>query len=78
MMLSLPAGESHDEFVFSDTGRTFVKGRDRMSPDRLEQLTMITMFIRNFGWSPHKLSEWVTAMLKAQPSLRKGSGTGNK
>src|SRR3990167_9836957 len=52
MMLSLPAGESHDEFVFSDTGCTFTKGCASLSHERLEQVTMITMFIRNFGWNP--------------------------
>lgn len=73
MMLSLPAGESHDEFVFSDTGRTFSKGRASLSHERLEQVTMITMLIRNFGWNPSTLSAWVAEVLQKNPQLLKGS-----
>lgn len=63
MLLALPAGESHDEFVFSATGRIFTKDRNALSPARLEQITILVMFIRNFGWSQHKLNKWVELAL---------------
>ncbi len=59
MLLALPAGESHNEFVFSCSGRILTRDRSSMSPMRLEQLTIIVMFIRNFGWSQSKLMDWL-------------------
>jgi hypothetical protein len=49
MVLVLPAGKSHDEFVFSTTGQIFSKDWNAMSAARLEQITVIVMFIQNFG-----------------------------
>jgi hypothetical protein len=59
MLLALPAGESHNEFVFSSSGRVYTRDRNSLSPMRLEQVTVIVMFIRNFGWSQRQLMEWV-------------------
>ncbi len=59
MLLALPAGESHNEFVFSASGQIFTKDRNSMSPMRLEQVTVLDMFIRNFGWSQRKLLDWL-------------------
>lgn len=59
MLLALPAGEAHDEFVFSCSGRILSRDRNSMSAVRLEQVTVLVMFIRNFGWSQHKLMEWL-------------------
>ena len=64
MLLALPAGESVDEFVFSSSGRTHTKDRNRMSPARLEQITVLVMFIRNFGWSLDKFHAWVVKALQ--------------
>ena len=60
MLLALPAGESHDEFVFSCSGRIYSRDRNSMSPLRLEQVTVLVMFIRNFGWSQQQLMAWLT------------------
>jgi hypothetical protein len=59
MLLALPAGESHNEFVFSTSGRVYTRDRNSLSPMRLEQVTVIVMFIRSFGWSQRQLMEWV-------------------
>lgn len=64
MLLASPAGESQDEFVFSTTGRVFTDDRNSLSPVRLEQITVITMFIKNFKWSQHKLNQWVKQALQ--------------
>lgn len=63
MLLALPAGESRDEFAFSETGRVYSKDRNRLSPVHLEQITVITMFIKNFGWSQEEMIEWLNGML---------------
>ena len=59
MLLALPAGEAHNEFVFSCSGRILSRDLAAMSAVRLEQVTVLVMFIRNFGWSQHQLMEWV-------------------
>ncbi len=59
MVLALPAGESVDEFTFSSSQRTVTKDRNRLSPTHIEQITVIRMFIRNFGWSPTQLGVWL-------------------
>lgn len=59
MLLALPAGESHNEFVFSSSGRVFTRDRNSMSAMRLEQVTVLVMFIRNFGWSQKQLMQWL-------------------
>jgi hypothetical protein len=72
MLLAVPAGESRDEFVFSDTGRTFTKDRNLLSPLNLEMVTVITMFIKNFGWSQVEVAAWFSRLLdqaKAQPQV---------
>lgn len=71
MLLALPAGESHDEFVFSASGRIYSNDRNALSPPRLEQLTILVMFIRNFSWSHHDLNKWVTAALAQSRNDRK-------
>lgn len=48
MMGAMPAGESFDESVFSSSGDTLTKKRNRLSPMRIEQITVIRMFIRTF------------------------------
>ena len=59
MVLAVPAGESVDEFTFSSTQRTFTVDRNSLSPSQLEQITVVRMFIRNFGWSPTDLAVWL-------------------
>ncbi len=59
MVLALPAGESVDEFTFSSTQRTLTVDRNSLSPTHLEQMTIVRMFIRNFGWSPKDLAVWL-------------------
>lgn len=76
MLLALPAGESHDEFVFSAAGRIFSDDRNAMSPTRLEQVTIIVMFLRNEGWSHEKLNKWVQAALE-ENKKHKGAGATN-
>ena len=67
MLLVLPAGESHNEFVLSCSGRILTRDRSSMSPMRLEQLTIIVTFIRNFDWSQSKLMDWLKrAMVEVQ------------
>jgi hypothetical protein len=63
MLLALPAGESHNEFVFSSSGRVYTRDRNAMSPMRLEQVTVLVMFIRNFGWSQSQLMKWLEKAL---------------
>src|SRR3990167_3842703 len=57
MMLSLPAGESHDEFVFSDTGRTFTEDRPSLDPFALNDYYV--HLDRNFEWNPSNCSRCV-------------------
>lgn len=72
MLLALPAGESHNEFVFSCSGRILSRDRNSMSPMRLEQVTLLVMFIRNFGWSQHQLMQWLArAMGEVQREERR-------
>jgi hypothetical protein len=59
MVLALPAGESVEEFTFSSTQRTLTALRNSLSPTHLEQITVVRMFIRNFGWSPQDLAVWL-------------------
>jgi hypothetical protein len=59
MVLALPAGESVDEFTFSSTQRTLTASRNSLSPTHLEQITVVRMFIRNFGWSPQDPAVWL-------------------
>jgi hypothetical protein len=59
MLLALPAGESHNEFVFSTSGRVFARDRNALSHWRLEQVTVLVMFIRNFGWSHSQMMTWL-------------------
>jgi hypothetical protein len=51
MLSACPAGESIDETVFTSTGQSLTKLKNSWSPLHLEQITVIRMFIRNFGWS---------------------------
>ena len=37
--------------------------RNGLSPVHLEQITVITMFIKNFGWSQEEMIEWLNGML---------------
>jgi hypothetical protein len=61
MLLALPSGESHNDFVFSSRGRVFSRDRNAMSPMRLEQVTVLV--IRNFGWSQSQLIVWLNRAL---------------
>jgi hypothetical protein len=63
MLLAMPAGESYDECVFSASGRVLTKDKNALSPLRLEQIVVIVMFIRNFGWSHTQLNEWMKMAL---------------
>ena len=69
MLLALPAGESHDEFVFSASGRVFTKDRNRLSGATLEQVTVIVMYIRNFGWSQSKMVKWINAAVQESKAI---------
>ncbi len=71
MLLALPAGESHNEFVFSTSGRIFTRDRNAMSAMRLEQVTVLVMFIRNCGWSQEDLMKWFQ---KAKSEVLRNSG----
>ncbi len=64
MLLAAPAGESRDEFTFSVSGRIFTKDKNCMSPMHLEMYTVITMYLRNFGWSQKDAMAWVMQLLK--------------
>jgi hypothetical protein len=72
MLLALPAGEAHNEFVFSCSGRIFSRDRNSMSAMRLEQVTVLVMFIRNFGWSQNKMMAWLNKALAEVQSKEKG------
>jgi hypothetical protein len=61
MLLAQPAGESVDEFAFSSSGMTLTKERSSLGQAQIEMLTVIRMYIRNFGWSPNAIDEWVRA-----------------
>jgi hypothetical protein len=63
MLLALPAGESHNEFVFSASGRVLTRDRNQLSHVRLEQITVLVMFIRNFGWSHTQMMSWLRGTL---------------
>jgi hypothetical protein len=71
MLLALPAGEAHNEFVFSCSGRIFSRDRNSMSAMRLEQVTVLVMFIRNFGWSQNKMMGWLNKALADAKSAEK-------
>jgi hypothetical protein len=64
MLVALPAGESRDEFAFSETGRVFTKDRNALSPWNLEMVTVITMFIKNFGWSQEHVNSWLSNVIR--------------
>ena len=61
MFLAHPAGESFDEFAFSSAGATLTKARNGLSPVHVEMITVIRMFIRQYGISPSQLQAWVEA-----------------
>ncbi len=63
MLLAQPSGESIDESTFSSVGNTMRKDRSNLSPMKIEQITVIRMFIRNFKWDPHKLHQWFEEQL---------------
>ena len=58
MLLAAPAGESIDEFCFSSSQRTLSTDRNSLSSPKVEQITIIRMFIRNFGFTPRELHKW--------------------
>lgn len=64
MLVALPAGESRDEFAFSETGHVFTKDRNALSPWNLEMVTVITMFIKNFGWSQEHVNSWLSNVIR--------------
>lgn len=64
MLLAQPAGESVDESTFSSVGNTMRKDRSRLSPTKIEQITVIRMFIRNFKWNPQQLHQWFDNQLE--------------
>ena len=68
MMLALPAGESHDDFVFSASGRIYSKDRNSLSGATLEQMTVIVMYIKNFGWSQTKMEQWIKEAVRLSQS----------
>ena len=73
MLLAAPSGESRDEFVFSVAGRVLSKERSNMSPLHLEMVTVIVMFIRNFGWSQKDAEKWVGNLLVEAKKLEEAS-----
>jgi len=66
MLLAQPAGESIDESVFSSVGATMRKDRSALSPMKIEQITTIRMFIRNFKWNPNHLHQWFENQINSQ------------
>jgi len=66
MLLAQPAGEAVDEFAFSSSGATYTKTRSSLSPMRVEMITVIRMFIRNFKWSPSKIDEYLGSLKPGQ------------
>ncbi len=64
MMLCHPAGESFDEFSFSSAGGTLTKLRNSMGPLRVEQCTVIRMYIRQFGWSLKQVQDYITMAIE--------------
>jgi hypothetical protein len=63
MLLAQLAGESIDESAFSGVGATMRKDRLNLSTARIEQITIIRSFIRNFKWSPEKLQKWISEQI---------------
>jgi hypothetical protein len=53
----------HSAFVFSASGRVLTRDRNALSPLRLEQITVLVMFIRNFGWSQSEMMAWLREAL---------------
>jgi len=66
MLLAQPAGESIDESTFSSVGATIRKDRSRLAPMKIEQITIIRVFIRNFKWNPQNLHEWFEKQIASQ------------
>jgi len=66
MLLAQPAGESIDESTFSSVGVTMRKERSRLAPMKIEQITIIRMFIRNFKWDPYLLHKWFERQIESQ------------
>jgi hypothetical protein len=62
MLLAAPAGESVDEFCFSSSQRTLSKDRNALSGPKVEQITVIRMFIRNLGLTPLEFERWLKQM----------------
>jgi hypothetical protein len=62
MLLATPAGESVDEFCFSSSQRTLSKDRNALSGPKVEQITVIRMFIRNLGLTPLEFERWLKQM----------------
>ena len=61
MMLAAPASEAVDETVFSSTGGTFTKARSALGPHTLEQMTVIRMYVRRYGYTPYDLTHFITS-----------------
>ena len=59
MLLAHPAGEFIDESAFSGVGSTMIKDRSRLSPHKIEQISIIRSYIINLKWNPQKLQEWM-------------------
>jgi hypothetical protein len=59
LLLAQPAGESIDESTFSSVGGTMRRDRLSLSPNTIEQITILRMFIRNFKWNPTAIQEWL-------------------
>jgi len=66
MILAQPAGESIDESTFSSVGNTMRKDRLSLTSMKIEQITIIRMFIRNFKWEPITLHQWFETQMANQ------------
>jgi hypothetical protein len=70
MMGSIPAGESIDEVTFSSTGGTMQKNRASLGVSRIEQITVIRMFIRRQKWDPMGFARFLIEMKEKRDQQR--------
>jgi hypothetical protein len=62
MLGSMPAGESIEEVTFSSTDATMQKNRASLGVSRIEQITVIRMFIRRQKWHPAEFANFLNEM----------------
>jgi hypothetical protein len=72
-LLSQPVAEAIEEAAISVAGQTFTKFRTAMSPVKLEQVTVVRMFIRRKGCSRSTFDGMVSRSKETACRKRKGS-----